>query len=141
VNQIKERIETLLKDQFLTIKDLETKAGLKEKTLWYFLRGKTQVPKIDTLVAVSKALSCPLEELVFGKKEEVLLNSAQAKDLFQSVFSTVISYIKNEAILASTDDVYKTVMELYAYCIEAGHSVVDEKFAGYLLKKNFPATK
>ena len=141
MKSIQDRIKSLSKKNFLTIKDLEEKAGLKKDSVWSLLNGRTKSPKIDTLVAISKALSCPLEELVFGKKEEVLLESAQSKDLFQSVFSTVMYFLKRKDILTSTDEVYKTVMELYTYCIEAGHSDVDEKFSGYLLKKNFPATK
>jgi transcriptional regulator with XRE-family HTH domain len=141
MDQIKERIECLLKSQFLTIKDLEVKAGLKEKTVWYFLRGKTQVPKIDTLVAISKALNCSLEEIVFGKKDVITLSSKKSKLLFDSSLKRIMNFLKGCDVEASTDEIFKSSIELYMYCLESDLSEIDEKFAEYLLKKNFPSTQ
>ena len=137
MDKIKERIEYLLKTQFLTIKDLEIKAGLNEKTVWYFLRGKTQAPKIDTLVAISKALNCSLDELVFGKKDKIELESTKSIGLFQDSFNHVMEFLKVNNVFLCADDVLNIVLELYSYCVKEESEKVDEKFADYLLRKNF----
>lgn len=137
MDKIKERIEYLLKTQFLTIKDLEVKAGLNEKTVWYFLRGKTQAPKIDTLVAISKALNCSLDELVFGKKDKIELESIKSIVLFQDSFNHVMEFLKVNNVFPFVDDVLDSALELYSYCITVEAEKVDDKFADYLLRKNF----
>ena len=137
MDEIKKRIELFSKSQFLTIKDLEAKAGLKRNSIWNFLNGRTKVPRIDTLISTSEALNCSLEELVFGKKPKIELDSTKGLVLFQDSFNHVIEFLKINNVFPCSEDVLNTVFELYSYCLKEESEKVDVKIADYLLRKKF----
>lgn len=76
--KLNERLKFQLKEQNMTQKQLAQKAGLTEANVSKYISG-SQMPNLDTLIAISKALKVSLAYLA-GEKDDI--RTAEYDELF-----------------------------------------------------------
>ncbi len=83
------QIRSGLEERGWSVRELERKAGLKERAVLSILQGKSKHPRIDTLVKIANALDTSVSSLI-GEKKSISSNV----DLDSLVFDLVLDFIR-----------------------------------------------
>lgn len=128
-------IRKKIEDQKTTVSEVEREAKIPAGSLRKILVGVTKNPTIETLLAVSRVLKCPVDSIIDDrsapfKNDLMILNI----DLFLECAVFVGSYCKeNVQKTIDYDDFLMLVREVYAYSLPQGK--LEVRFAEWSLKK------
>jgi len=132
---LKKNILGLLKEQKLTVKDLETKAGLKPSAVSNILYDRSKNPTIDTLKAIAAAFDCSFSNLISDPEDKSGRGIRQtlAKDSIDLLVDTIGKSNKIGFCDVSAEDFFKYALEVYKYSEKNSLDHADSRFAKWII--------
>ena len=146
VNQaLKANIKNRLDQKEMTIRELESRAGLRQSVLQNILLGRSKNPGVETVYALAKELGCTVEELLLPpdpnnfqhKAESEMIKLHWNESLFAQSVAFVGDFIKKNAIETNLEKAWSCIKEIYAYALkETTTNKIDQKFAEWITERN-----
>lgn len=136
-NLIREKLKKRLEEKKWTISQAERQIGLGPTTFRHFIDGKTNNPKIETLIAFAKGLDMPVSELIddFSDLYQTDKNQQWNADILVSLTLIIQSFLKEEGLRLTNEEVYPALMELYYLLMKKNKEDLDENFVKAFFKK------
>lgn len=145
---LQSKLKDLIHDQRIGVAELERKAGLKVSAVRNILSGQSKNPSAETLLALSKALGCSMEDLMDASKLEITQNSPTpdairkypvVKDyaLMHKTTETVIKLVEENFRdkNLTVKDMAEFFSEVYLYSLKNSAPEVDLKFADWVISQ------
>lgn len=141
MKQIKYKLKEHFDNNEINLSSFENKAGLKRNVIYNILYDKSKNPTIENVIKIAEALNCSVDELL-GREEyfKNYIKNHRSKieynaKLFDEIQETVNKYIEDNKIhKTSLGDIIYLIEEIYEYSKNSNNSVLDEKFALWILK-------
>jgi transcriptional regulator with XRE-family HTH domain len=130
---VRKAINNAIDEKNLNVATVEKSAGLSRSSLYNFLTGKVNEPRLDVLLAAAKVLEIdPLKILhlgnfVFDKTVETNSKSYNHLLLLQCSQSVIESIIKRQEKI-SIDTTFKIIRKVYDYSQKYSDEKLDTAF-------------
>lgn len=131
---IKHNLLYLIDKRELSIPMLARKSGLRVSTIQNLIYDRVKNPTISVLQAISKALDCPLSELIADSDDLTLLTDWNAPLFYECIDNTVQSLRKNNTEV-SYNTFQNIVRELYLYSSKENEKKMSKEMLYILTKK------
>lgn len=123
----------------MKVVDLEKNAGVSSNKIRKIVLGYSNNPTLDTLLVISKAFSCSIDELLGNETEKEVFSLADDtlwnKQLMQLVFTEMFNYICNKDMTPSFKQTILAVLEIYNYCLSKNNGTFDKQFFDWYANK------
>lgn len=131
---LKDNLKKLLKEQDITVSQLERKANIKEQSLQNVIRGISKNPSIELVYAISKALDVNVEDLVSTQADFSVSNY----DSYSEICIKVIEEIKKTTKKPTPQKkIFRIIEEVFLYTTNMKADEVDPSFIKWTVMKNF----
>ena len=146
MKHFKERITQKLKQSNFTVASIERNAGLGVSVLRNLLRGKSHNPRIETVIALAKALNCTVDDLLAEtdtSEKAFILPSFIEKNSFEEKINysllgkcvSLIESITSDKTPLNYLDFLKLLSEVYFFSLGKKEEIPDRAFALWALEK------
>ncbi len=132
----KENLEAALKD--INISSFSRKIGISDETIRYMLAGKSENPRLDTVIKIAQGLDISLDELVFNKDTDGQANFPYDKKLWKECMEFIEDYIETNGLTGSIKlkQLFCTIDAVFEHSISNSLKTIDKKFALWFCQKN-----
>lgn len=136
---IREKIREILKKKRWSISKAEKLSGIGSTVLRFFLLGKTQHPKLETLSLFSKAVGIELSELIEipNKDLEEKLLLPWKGELFCELCVTLSNLMKNKQIVIPNFQALPILTDIYYAIAGEENTLTNKDLIKLFLKKHF----
>ncbi len=141
MSMIKEKLIKKINESNINVHSLEKKAGLKTGYIRNILLGRSENPRVFTLLAACEALNCSLNDILgipsSNKKETSIFNGVIWKfSLYEKVLKKVNMWIEANNIKITLEKTQSYINEIYLYSMNNNDGKLDSTFAEWLLEKH-----
>ncbi len=126
------RTKLYLKENRLSIPEMELRAGLREGTLRNLLYGRVKNPTIGTLYKMSRAMDTSIETLISDPEKSLYQKEI---DLLIKIAHKVFPPMKTEN--AEKDDILKMICDIYDYSERTPNKELDDNFFQFSLDRYY----
>lgn len=136
---IKNKIETYIAENNITIAEFERKAGLKINAVRNILNGRSNNPNPVTLRSIAKVLGSSVDLLLENitnvqshKKQELLIeNNALWLESLKAVSNT----LEDKEYKATFEQMFNLSKEVYIFAQEKEPPQIDKAFVNWIINK------
>ena len=144
MKHLKEKLQGHFGNNNVNKSAFESNAELAQGTVYNILNNRSKDLNLDTLIKIANALNCSIDGLV-GREEyfksyilKQRSNVEYNAKLIYSIIDIINKFIgTNKINKPSLGDVLYSMEEIYEYSNNTNDKVLDEKFALWILKKQF----
>jgi len=142
--KIKDNLKNIISDNNMSVRELETKSGLKPSSVQNILNGRSKKPSSHTLDAICQFFNCTIEDLIGAESPELVEYYRSKKEkieaplegtLLLDTVSTIIETIYKERINTSLEKTIPIIKEVYKYSKGKNSKKADKDFAQWVLLK------
>lgn len=137
---LKNILSQKINDMGISVSALEKKAGLSANSLRNILKGSSQNPSIETILAISKVLQISLDDLTGSNLSSSLsgINKLSKHEWNPILYKEATVSVIDQALLinpkTSIEEVMYLIEETYIYSLEKNKKI-DNSFVNWLVKK------
>ena len=136
---IASNLKSILKKKDLSAHALEKLAGLKTSAIHNILQGKSKNPTMHTLLAISKALNCSIEQLI--NHTEIIVGSNHSDlwhgALYASATLLVNKLLHERQLQVTKQEALSFIDEVYLYSLQSQKTEADKDFALWMIEKKW----
>lgn len=136
-NNLQENLRSRIKASGMSTPEIVQKAGLNISAVKNILSGRSTNPSGNTLIGLSQALGCSIEELITCNETS---NPLKNKDLpvenyklFLDGAALIANYLEQEKIVIPQSEYIRYVNEVYQYSLMKKWKRVDADFVKWHL--------
>lgn len=147
---LKDILPTHIKKLKVTVAEFERMSGLNRNTVQNIIRGTSIHPTKETLEKIAATLKCDIKELMDEshptlKKQKHILKTnmfynIEHHQLMNEIVAYVLTQLKQRQISPQADEFFKSISEIYQYCIGSEEIAFDKKFGDWTLSNHFYKT-
>ena len=142
MNTLQIQIQKRLKDKNLSIRGLETRAGLSLGVVRNILSGKAKNPTFKTLEAISHILGCSVDDLIHKETPEEVFSSTLPQqvyvweaDIFFQSYNVVKNYITDHNLTLPARKVFEAIWALYTLSLSKNSKTVDKDLCHWVFSQ------
>ena len=142
MNSLQIQIQKRIKEKNLSVRGLETRAGLSLGVVRNILSGGSKNPTFKTLEAISQALGCLVDDLIHPEPPEEVFSASLPKqiyaweaDIFLQSFSVVKDYIEAHNLTLPAKKVFDVIWALYTLSLSKGSKTVDKDLCTWVFSQ------
>jgi transcriptional regulator with XRE-family HTH domain len=134
MRQLKDNILAAIRNKGLTVRSLETKAGLRQSFISNFLHDRSKNPGIDAITKIAETLGVTVDELLGKGLERKTYNvDIVRKDIFWDVVEHLLKAVKTKPNNRLTlEKFFDAVYEIYTFSLK--DDKFDKEFANWFIK-------
>jgi transcriptional regulator with XRE-family HTH domain len=151
---LQKNLRDRLTEKGISVHALEKRSGVKPSSIQNILQGKSKKPSADLLLAIAHELGCTVENLLqtdlSSPPETALLHKIDASrpifslkkeawvpHLYVEALKKIQALLENKKLTPSKEVFLSLVEEVYTYSLKGNPPSVDERFAEWLISKQF----
>lgn len=144
---LKDILPTHIKKLKVTVAEFERMSGLNRNTVQNIIRGTSIHPTKETLEKIAATLKCDIKDLmddahpILKKHKHIskinMFFNIEHHQLMNEIVSYVLTQLKQRHIPPQADEFFKSISEIYHYCIGEDKIAFDKKFSDWTLSNYF----
>lgn len=133
---LKENLSEALKN--INISSLARKIDVSHETIRSILAGRSEDPRLLTVMKIAKELDMSLDELIYNKKPNKFGKFAYNKHLLRECLDFIETYIEENKLGDSIelDQLFCTINAIFDHTINNNSKTIDKSFALWFCQKN-----
>lgn len=144
---LKDILPTHIKKLKVTVAEFERMSGLNRNTVQNILRGNSIHPTKETLEKIAATLKCDIKDLMdethptLKKNKHIpkttMFFNIEHHQLMNEIVAYVLAELKQRHISPQADEFFKSISEIYQYCIGSEEIAFDKRFGNWTLSNYF----
>lgn len=148
MNTLAVNLKAYMKEQNLSVGELEHRAGLKMSAVKNIISGQSKKPSAETLLSISRVLGCSIQDLLGEPNDNIAHRSPiKAGDTQSQSVENIAFFVKTTECVAeflsrnheersfTFGELSDIVREVYTYSLKNSYPEVDLKFAEWFIER------
>lgn len=148
MNTLAQNLKAYMKEQNLSVGELEHLAGLKMSAVKNIIQGKSERPRAETLLSISRVLGCSIQDLLGEPNDSTSSrshikegggNSQMVEDIafFVKATESIATFVQQHYDDRSLNfsELSDIIREVYIYSLKNSYPEVDLKFAEWFIER------
>lgn len=139
---LQKKLQTFIRDNNMTIGELERKAGLRLNAVRNIINGLSKKPSAETLQAVADTFNCSVKDLLGDKNASSLLQysqynvSIEQPELFLACVRQFLDVCQQHAYKPTLEKAQLMIGDIYLYSCEKQALRPDDTFIHWIIRRN-----
>ena len=142
ISPLQKQIQTILRENNMTIGEVERKAGLRLNAVRNIVTGLSKKPSAETLQAIADTFNCSVKDLLNEESKSSPLQyhddnkPIEHPELFLACVDCFLRICQQQSYKPTIKKTYTMIRDIYFYSCEKETNVPDETFIRWIIKRN-----